>query len=667
MPFKIDFDIKNYKDIYPTDMPEEKDIINYQHYGKPDKCIWQPETPQILTGEYKEKEITRVLRTGAWMVLKDELVWLPPNYYFALKYGTAGDGKLEFRLKRLKHVYEKIRARKSNAIGTFTIKNRGDGETTMSITDGFHQCLDGNMNTGLIGIQSKTRADAMNPCWYYAKSLWLNLPTWVKNELCSDFANGDNIAQNFKFIRPANEIEGKAARNIIMEYFPAVFNAMDGKHNMKICILDEVCKWIECSFYDTLINYKKFIIPGAIRKGLFDIFSSPSDIDNDSNKEASQIWDLSDPNEVVPETGTTKSMLHRIYSNPLDGIDGCYDQYGDADPQQIYDRIMSLRKNTTKEKLLGEVRAYPLNRDEMFASHEGGNLWDNGAGIKERKLYLTGRRFKDEKTKEPVKIFGNLEWKDGVIDHPEGQDFRQADVSDFDVDKARFCFSFLPVENLPQLEDIHFPPDLIESCLGVDPFGKRYKSLRFSNGAMVNYRFGDIMETGIVRCPTMTYCNRPQHEDTFYEDCIKAAIFNRAMIQYENVSDRLAGYVEDRGYHAWLLPSIGQKRGSLKTGDAPKTRVNNSTGGSGTFFNEGVRLLNALMNVPLKPGDPYWLERNWHVELLEDALKLNEKDTHEQDLTMAWIQAVVGAAKMMYRKIREPHSFNNNFVDSFFS
>lgn len=661
--FKVDFELANYTDILPSLQEYRKHdfIINSDEHqkGNLDKCYWQKYKPTIqerLSPEYREREVTRVLKTGAWACIKEELVWLPPNYYFALQYGTAGSSDLDFRLKRLKHVYFKVRARNNPGCkGTLTMKNRGDGETTMAITDGFWETLDGNMTIGQVGIQSKTRGDAMNPCWSYMQVLWQTIPQWFKDELCSDFTSGDNIEQKIKFMREADELADIVARNITLAYYPSG-TPMDGKHDMKKCILDEICKWVECEFYDVLTNYSKFIMPGKQRRGMFDMLSSPADFVCKSNEQVFDVWKDSDTNDIEGD-GTTKSRIHRHFSNPLEGIAGFYDKYGDADPQEIYDWIMAERKRVKPEKRFGEIRGYPLNEKEMFDTPDTGSLWYNKAGIETRKIYLIGHRFKDEKTQEPIKVFGNLEWPEGAVDVSDPV-FRQADVSEFDVDVARFAISYMPTNKEPlkmvntivngnSIGDRPKPPALIQSCLGMDPFDKRYPGKRFSNGALVNWIFRDLYETGIVKCPNLIYCNRPGHNEIFYEDAIKAAVFCRSMVQPESINSKAIDYFEDRGYADWMLAKIGHAKASLIKGDSPTGGKNNN------LLDEIIGLLNGVTNTPLPlSGDPYLIELNWFYELLDDLSKFNRKDTHENDLSMAWGQALLGAVKIMYKKAR---------------
>lgn len=670
--FKVKFDMLDYKGsvFQKEDLQrylKHDEIINYKAHekGNIEQCIWKKHLPtpqEIESPAFRSREITRILKTGAWVGIKDQIIWLPPSYYTHLQYGKVGEVDLQFRLKRLKHTYFKIDARNNpGCIGTMTVKNRGDGETTIAVADGLWECADGNMNVGSIGIQSKTRADAINPCWLTAQVMWQSYPEWLKKEIYSDFSSGDNIAEKMQFMRSIDQKTGAPARNVRMEYFPAVFNAMDGRHNMKKSILDEFLKWIECNFGEVFTNYKKFIMPGFERRGMFDMFSSPADKDCQSYRDGFELWEKSDPTKIT-ENGTTLSRIHRYYSNPLEGIQGAYDMWGDADPDKIYAHIMQERKAADKDKLLGEIRGFPLTEEEMWGSLEAGSIWSNTAGIKQRKLYLMGTRFKNPQTKEPCRVYGNLEWKDGVVDTDVV--FRQADVEEFDKEVARFSFSYLPQNPQPlkyNKYDKPIVPAYIEDILGMDPFNHRYPTKdqkRGSNQALVNRKFRDILNTGINKCPTMIYDIRPDHQDIAFEDAIKAMVFNRAMANYESRSDKFANYAEDRGYFDWLLPEIGAPKDSKRKGDAPT--------GKGKFLEEGMGLLDAATNKPLTPEEVYRLLFYWFPELLGDYLKFNPKNTQANNLTMADMQALIGIVKMLYKKVRQPSELTNDVFEYLF-
>jgi hypothetical protein len=663
--FKVHFDIDQYNrngwDIIPDIMEylEDDILINAEELqkGNVDLCVWRREPePLIITNDFMEREAKRILRTGVFIAIKDKVFWIPPNYYFFLQYFPVGGDPAQFRIKRLKHVYWKIHIRNQLAyIGTYTIKNRQDGETTTEMSDSLWEVADGNMNVGTLGVQSKTNDTVRDSCWRVLKMGWNAIPLWLKNVLFSDYASGEFNETRFKFNR--SRTAQQQERDIEIIRGSSAYNGFDSMNNMRQCKLDEVNKWKECSFYKTFLNYKQFIAPGVTRKGLFSMFSSPADEAGKWNDEAKDFWESCDPDQLTKQ-GVTKSRVARYYSNPLEGIEGLYDKWGDADPEVCLEWIMEQRAAVKDEYKLSEIRANPLNEDEMFGATEGNEMiWANSEGIKKRKIFLINRRFKDDITKEPIGVYGNLEWRNGVIDG-EDVDFRQYDKNEFDITNARWFFPYLPSEGSRRepLWDIQKPPRLIENVLGADPFGKRHPKdkKRASAGAMVNWKFLDLYETGLKDIPTMFYLNRPQHEAIFYEDFIKSMIYLRARGQYENITHGVGEYVEDRGYAAWLLPSLGEKEGSKHTGDAPS--------GKGGFLNEGITLLDNKLNTPLNPEDQYMLDKFWSLDALTDVGDLDPTNTLKSHYTMAILQCMIGVNKMLYRKKKKPSGLNNSII-----
>lgn len=658
--FKCGFDATDYADILPdyTEYIKQDFCINYNEYvkGNTEHCVWNKYKPlpgETSSLEFREREVRRILKTGVFICIFEEVLWIPPPLYFMLAYTKVNGIDPEFRLKRLMNCYFRIRARNNkNCKGTLIVKNRQDGETTYAMAEAFWQTFD--MEDGQITINSKTREDAQNPCWKTMQSLYMGMPSWLFKIFFGDcITNGKNIAETIKFLRFADDEKGITAKNVQLAFYPTVFNALDGKNSVRKCIGDEILKWLGCNFGDWLNNASKFIMPGFKRAGMFDLFSSPPEKMSQSFQDGLELWKDSDPNER-DETGTTKSRFERWHSNPLHGIEGSYNKYGDADPQIIYDRIISERERQPKTKLLEEIRGFPLTEEEIWGSMEGGNFWDNHKGLQKRQIYILGSRFKDEKTQEPIILRGNLEWKEGIYDHPDGVDFRLSDKNEFDVNEARWAITNIPV-NVQPLKNIFNAPEYPERVNGCDPFAKRYPGKNPSNGAGLIYQFRDVLETGHNKMPVGLYLNRPYHEDIFFEDMIKACIYWQAPLQFENNHDRIGGYFTDRGYRDWVIPTIGERKGSDKMGDAITAR--------GKFMDEMIGLINALINLPVNLQDQCGVDRIWFKELIDDLLNFNLKDTHENDASMALGQALMGAAKLMFKKQRASSQLNAGILD----
>lgn len=667
--FHVQFNLKDYEEILPPIPDDYSQIINSEIDDIYEQYWSVQDFPDIITHDFMVREVNRV-KQGVWILNKGELMWLPPNYYQFLQYGNAGGDAPQFRIKRLKALYSKIKVRKDpRFVGTYNIKNRQDGDTTMNMSDALWEVISGELNNGMIGIQSKTRDDAKNPCWFNLKMQWNGYPRFFKDELYNHFISGNNIEEKMQFSQDADPNDPKdKGKNVVIQYGPSRHNAFDGKNNMRRCILDEINKWVLCSSALTITNYMKFIMPGKQRKGLFDIFSSPADTNGRHNDEAYQLWLSSNPDEIQ-STGSTKSRILRYYSNPLEGIEGFYDKYGDADPQEILEHIMRERNNKPKDQLMAEVRGYPLpkkgtmepDEEQLFGSTDTNNIWINIDGLKERKLTIA-------KVKATKVVYGNLPWPNNIPDSgiPE---FVQADKMNFDEFDARFCITDTTTQ-LIELADLREPPNVVEEVIGVDPFNLRYKTknvIAGSLGAAICWKFRDILQTGKNDYPTLTYLSRPQHGETFFEDMIKAALYRRAKVQYENSNDKLENYFEDRKYADWLVDSIDAKpvevngEYKIRKGDAPSGK------GATAFMNEGIGLINGHTNLPITPDHPYLLELFNFEEVLDDLLSFNKENTQQNHFTMALIQALLGKTKLMHKKQRKKSSVNNSMLDYLFS
>lgn len=603
-------------------------------------CYWQRNVPLIITPKFINLEKKR-LRQGAFIYIKDELFWLPPNYYFFLQYGIIGGGSPEFRLKELKKRLYKSAVRDNKfALGTFNIKNRQDGDTGGNMMDCLYELMDGVNFHGQINIQSKTNNDARKPCWSTLKSHWSNLPKWLKEIFYSDFTSGDNIEKQMKFERTIStqkDIFGKnieiPSRGLSIQYYPSTFNAQDGSHNVILCVGDEICKWAGCSPAAFFTNAEKFIKVGSKRMGLFSLFSSPADVKHRYVDEVHRMWNEANSNEL-DQFGSTKNGLFAYHTDPLDGIEGYYDKYGDADAQEILEKIMYDRSKKSKEDLLGEIRANPLNEEEMFGSYNTNTLWSNQEGIIRRKNYVLSTLFKNEETKEPKYIWGNLEWKDGIPDTEVV--FRPSLKNEFNLTSARFCFAYFPNFDTP-LKNIFKPPLFIDSSLGFDPIHKQDTEGRQSNAAMVGYKFRELLNFEYSPRPTFIYSCRPYHMHIIFEDIIKAAVYTRSLIQYEGTSDEMGRYLKERGYDDWVAFKIGSK--TLK-GDAPRGK------NGGQLVSNAMEVIDILTNVPIDPTKPYLLDLYWFEKLLEEIETFTPEDTHKFDLFMAYVQALLGAMKM---------------------
>jgi hypothetical protein len=172
---------------------------------------------------------------------------------------------------------------------------------------------------------------------------------------------------------------------------------------------------------------------------------------------------------------------------------------------------------------------------------------------------------------------------------------------------------------------------------------------------MVCWKFRDIFDSGVVKCPILGYSNRPKPSEIFFEDAIKAAVFTRSLVQTESINSKIIDYFEDRGMLDWMLSKRGEAPNSRIKGDSPS--------GRGMFLTDIMGLINSVTNVPLTKDDPYLLDNFWIPELLEDLAKFNPKETSSNDWSMAFGQALLGSAKILFKKVRQPSQLNSSVLD----
>jgi len=286
-------------------------------------------------------------------------------------------------------------------IGSYVLKNRRDGETIMAVSDVAWEAI--ITEDGFFGMQSMTGEVVKRVCWRNFMYGYKRLPPIFK-----PLQSGtDNPAQELNLRKPASRItvadqkkmKDAGAWDIVSEQSVLVMwtstnsNAFDGME-MTRCLMDEFNKWTEASATDAVNTYKEALLLGDERRGIFDIFSSPSETNGVHNDEAKSFWDNAEPKFDEYGNLYSKSGFLRWFSNPLHGIHGHYDKYGIADKDRIFQTLMDKRNSVSERKKLSEIRKHPLNIDEAYGSFENSNIWSNIEGLKNRKIYLMGTKFK---------------------------------------------------------------------------------------------------------------------------------------------------------------------------------------------------------------------------------------------------------------------------------
>lgn len=608
--------------------------------------------------KFWESEFERCYITGAWCAIKGKLQWIPPNYWFFLNHWQIKRELPEFRLKKLKHTQFKWHIRNDKRYaGTFTVKNRRDGETTEEMADVTREAL--VAEDAWFGIQSRNEKLVKDVCWRALMSGFKRLnPRFLMGSDGKPIYEGKTDATRLVFRQPKKSIghntnlferQQTDDQDTIVSYASSGTDSFDGFELRRIS-LDEWLKWVDTDPLQALSTYIECVMPSDYKVGQLSIFSSPVEKKSKYTDDLYQFWKDCDPANPDPDTGICKTKIARWFSNPLEGIFKKYDKYGEANADEIHSLLMKTRASKPKSKRPAEVRKYPLNEQEAFGTYENIVQWGNQEGIEKRLHFLNTTAYKDEAGVEPKYIYGSLRWENAVPDTKVV--FVPAyDLDDFDKNN-RFAFAFMPPE-MTSLYNTKRPPRLIDSMLGVDPFDYRALGKKPSNGAAIQYRFLDTWGVGRIKTIDSMYLGRPKPE-IFYEDMIMYCVFTQSLCQVEDKNRKIIDYFEDRGYDNWMLPKD-------MWGDP--TKKGNSPNGQSGFMDGIFALTDDYLSEPMSEDEQYNLDTIWIEHILKDVLIFNREDTHENDISMALGQALFGAQKWLARhRKRRPQS--SEFADS---
>jgi hypothetical protein len=675
-PFKCNFNIDDYKDILPPLPSDETKILNID---KPiEEQYWRRiEEPRnsngeiTITPEFVLEEFTRI-RQGIWMLNKGVPIWIPGDYYSFLQHWNATGKPPEFRLKRLKSSYHDYVVKKDpNYLGDITFKNRKDGETLYKMCNSFMYPLESGMTHGGIGIQSMDLETIQLSCWAVMKSGVGGLNQYFKDYFLKPLGLVSD-----KEIQTCIRFERQKDPNIINDYGVGIRidyksnkeTSYDSASDLRLLNLDEFAKWFDISIEKTLGVYTPIMYPGFERKGLIKMFSSPATTNGRHLDEAKKIWDLSNPNIINPETGTTFSRLKRNYSNPIDGIESSYDKYGDVDPDKIYKFVHSLRNGKTGNDLMAAVRAYPMpikgsvepNEDELFGAtdNSGISVFMNTDGLKNRLSYV-------KENKNTLVQYGDLVYPKN-IPRSGRPIFIPSDKMEFNDIDSKFCIAF---PDLPRkiITDIYNPPQSLDKSIGFDPFSginKNFDASKESKAVALTYMFNDVYNAGISDVITSCYSARPIHKDLASEDLLKLAWYEGALIQIESSDFGVTEeYFRKTGLENWLLDSYNDKL--IKTiygwvrrkGDAP------TGAGAKDYMGNGVKVINGIISASFNEqlNDSLDVLKNFNIEeVLDCLLTFDINNTQKSHYTMALIATLIGRNKMM---MMQPQKKYNNARD----
>lgn len=665
-------------DIYPFELPEppsdEKLIWNHdkpieeQYWQRPPIPVDFAQWNMARQQKWIEEETIRCFFDGVHIYIKGEVVWLPPAYYFTLRWWLTKDGYFEFRRAQLLEEYFwTFCDADPKCIGTVQFKKRRDGLTTRRMARMIWRAL--QTRNGWFGMQSKTGPDAKKVCWNVLMRGFKRLPKFFYPEL----SGSTDPKTMLELKKPARRItnsnraaifEGSVFQededdtdlNTSIDYRDTVADAYDGQQTDEIC-LDEFAKWEKASALDAIYTYIKSCSIDGRKIGMINAFSSPSEQNGKAHDNAKKIWEAADYSK---RNESDSFLLYRWFTSSLDSWAPAIDKYGDCDQDLARKKILSDRAVAPESKQLAVVRQTAMTLDEVLDSADG-TVFLNAPEIIKRKKYLQTITYKDIYKTEPKYIYGNWYWENDIPDtavlfkpSENQQDFSWT---------GRFAVSKMPVKGtknfmvgkLKKGKTVYSPDIDSEYVLGVDPYDfRRTDSKHPSNGAGVMGRCFDFLNQGGLNDECFIYNYRPKDPNVFYEDMILATVVYNAHVNSESKNAKILDYYEDRGYFNCLLP---------KDMTNPLKQDIKGTPTTNPIIQQICTLIEGYTNL--------FLNNIWHEGLCDDVLQFDPDDTKKSNLTMAFGQMLIGFTKRrrFTKKKRPPtdsldtlgHAVKNNY------
>ena len=623
-----------------------------------EKVTYNKSGDLILTSEQEEYASIEVDRCkkGIHIWINNKIKWLPPKYYFYLKFWVLEDGnRPEYRdcdrryFTFLWH-WERIQW----AIGTIRGKRRREGASSQATSNLVYECIFVlNSNCGLI---SKTRDDARATFTDMVAYGYRQLPPFLKPKQI----NSEDSVTEFIFEQRVEVGDKKEIRRSKINYRAPVINAYDSGRMSRI-LIDEGGKLPpDVPANQMLAIVSKTLVKGVKRVGFIEM---PSTVNKLTKGGAGfkLIWESADLNKKTP----TVNRLVRYFCPAHDGYEGFIDEFGDSvvdtpnDEQREYlvnkwvkkdddgnviselseediklgskAYIAKRRIGMTGDDLEEEIRMNPENEVELFMSANADCIF-NVMNLNEQIEYLK---------ENPVYKRKILYYRDLETGKVKWRDIQPNEDS--------FCWEWVGDLDLKGHDNKHHTDGMLKrpsrtdiGVIGVDSYsntqgGKKYGS-KASAWVYIKYDLKDPENTGLF---TGHLYGRPTDKETLHDQVMLCAEYNGFQIYYEFVSDDYYTHFKNRGRLGYLakfpLNAIAPER---KKGD----KVERHYGFPITDF-AMTKQNDAMITYVL-----YYYRKIYWIELCEDLKMYDPKARTPSDRTVSAMIALVGGLE----PIRKP-------------
>jgi hypothetical protein len=533
--------------------PKKKSKILFSDLKKSEQYWKREPLPSGLTPDNAEPFAEYILeqfrrrREGVWFMNNGVATWLTPRHWFQLQWGKMLDDSIypSYREAQRDLFYHKEACYIDEmCMGQIFLKSRQTGYTYGMMADSINMVTSRkNIKTGLTSMNDDDARRAFLKMTYTFQELPFFFQPIVKGRVDSPtqlyFGKPSDASKEQK---KKKDTSNDGYVNSSTDYEATKVKAYDGQH-MKLYIGDESAKWDRASY----IEHLNTLLPTTFRGGrvVGKVFLGSTMGKLDSGGEDFKVLYLNSKVLQRQPSGYTSTKLYSYFMPAHTNYEDCIDIYGkcweETPPEGTMNTfgkpilkgsIQAIKEQYDDAKLQGEValnaayRALPMTenhamRDEaescVFNLNKLTDQDDYNDGIAEHKRYTRG----------------NFEWRNGV---------RFSAVEFFPDERGRFKVAWMPSDvdgtmnlrnNVRNNRGYYFPKNDY-GCIGVDCYGSYVKGKnKQSKGAAHGYSRANAYGAPNERF-FFEYIDKPETQDVFNEDILKAGWFYGIPILAEN-------------------------------------------------------------------------------------------------------------------------------------
>lgn len=326
------------------DLPDESEIINsgkdrlQQKWKKEplpsyfDKVAYDKDGNLLLTQEQQTFAAKEVLRykQGVFIYINGTARYIPPKYYFFLKYYILEDGSApDFReADRLWFLFLRHWEKVEHCLGTVRTKKRRTGASSQACSNLIYEAIFfKNSNCGLI---SKTKDDSKDTFTEMITAAYRQLPAFLKpkqlnkEDTVSEIVLAHKSKETGAGLSSAiKEDEGHRSK---INYRAPVINAYDRSRQSRV-LIDEGAKFPKETPTSQLLSIiLKTVVKGVKRVGFIELCSTVNEMTKGGGSEYKKIWDAANQFKRTP----TVNRLVRFFQPAFEAYEGFIDEYGDS-------------------------------------------------------------------------------------------------------------------------------------------------------------------------------------------------------------------------------------------------------------------------------------------------------------------------------------------------